>query len=90
MKEILLQEFIGNHVKIVDAKNTTLKGVEGVIVDETKHTFVVQVAEEQVLKRILKHVIVLELSYKGKRVRIQGRLLVGRPEDRIKKKRNRK
>ena len=58
--------------------------MEGIIVDETKHTFVLETSGG--MRRIFKHIALFEFLQKGMQFRVQGKLLVGRPEDRIKRK----
>ena len=74
--------FIGKKIAIIDAKNKTLQGLQGIIVDETKQTFMIQ--ENQNVKRVLKEGIVLELL--DTHVRINGDQIIGRPEERMKRK----
>ena len=82
MGNITKQMFIGKKIAIIDAKNKTLQGLQGIIVDETKQTFMIQ--ENQNVKRVLKEGIVLELL--DTHVRINGDQIIGRPEERMKRK----
>ena len=34
--------FIGKNITVTDAKNKSIQGVKGLVVDETKHTLVIQ------------------------------------------------
>ena len=78
-KDVLRSEFIGSLIKVVDAENPELIGIEGKVIDESKHTFVVE--EKQKRKVLLKTQVTIK--WKGKT--INGKKLVGRPEERLKK-----
>ena len=85
MKHLLQQEYIGKQIMIADAKNKTLVNMQGIIIDETKHTFLLETTKGQC--RVFKHSNVFEFIQNNKRIQLNGTLLVGRPEDRIKRKR---
>ena len=73
-------ELIGSTVNVVEAKNSALIGIEGKVIDETKYTLVV-LTEERKRKVLMKNQVIIK--WKGKI--INGKNLVGRPEDRLKK-----
>ena len=79
----LKYEFIGLNVKIVDAKNKSLIGLEGSIVDETKNLLLIE--DKGTVKKILKDQATFLITINEKKYEIDGRLLVGRPEERLKK-----
>ena len=82
-KTVVKQELIGAHAEVVDAVNKALKGISGIIVDETKHLLVIENTQE---KKILKSQATFKIIGNKKTFIINGKLLVGRPEDRLKKK----
>lgn len=82
MTLILKAALIGKRVTVIEARNPSLLGMHGIIIDETKHTLLLKT--KQGVKRIGKNRITLELP--DDHVRIQGRLLIGRPEERVKRK----
>lgn len=84
-KNIVKHELIGLGVEIADSKNPSNKGVKGTVINETRNTLVIETDKGE--KTLLKEqcVFVFELPDGGK-IRIDGKLLVSRPEDRIKKK----
>lgn len=82
-KEIPRHEFIGLEVEVVDAANKDLKGIKGIIVDETKNTLVIE--QDNKTKVLLKEHVTLNVKMDGNIVRIDGKVLLGRPEDRVKK-----
>lgn len=83
--EILKEEIIGKKVKVTHAKNNSLNGIEGIIVDETRNTITVDTPNGG--KKLLKSQVVLKMVSKGNVYELDGRLLLNRPEDRIKKTR---
>ncbi len=80
---IARHEFIGLDVVVVDANNKSLIGIQGEIVDETKQSFIIQ--NEKSEKRVLKKGTSFKLKINNQELIIKGDILVGRPEDRIKK-----
>ena len=82
MGSIIKTSIIGVGIRVSSARNPSLVGLSGTIVDETKHTLLVETSRG--VKRLLKDAVVLELP--KERIRIKGSLLVGRPEERIKRK----
>lgn len=82
-KDIIRHELIGLNTEIVKAKNPSLVGIKGKIIDETKNTITIKQKEK--MKKILKEQAVLNLKVGNKVFQINGKLLVGRPEDRLKK-----
>ncbi len=75
---ILGYELIGETATLVKAKNKLQVGMTGIVVDETKHTILLEVDGKK--KRVIKKDITLHI---GKYI-IDGKLLVGRSEERIK------
>lgn len=83
-KEIVKGEFIGLTIEVTDAKNPSLKGIKGKVIDETKYTFTI--TDGQKTKKILKEQITITTKINNKTITIEGKSLVARPEERIKKK----
>jgi len=81
--DIVRSELIGLEVKVVDAKNKSLIGMRGLIVDETKNT--ISIENEKNIKKVIKSHVMLNILFKGQVFQINGKILVGRPEDRLKK-----
>ena len=76
-------ELIGLDIEVVDAKNKSLIGLKGRIIDETKNTFIIEVDGKE--KKLLKDQVTLVIDFKKEKVRAEGKLFLGRPEERIKK-----
>jgi len=83
IKDITKHELIGLNTEIVEAKNKALVGLKGKIIDETKNLFLIQTKKGE--KKVLKDQITMNLKVKDKKVQIEGKELVGQPEDRLKK-----
>lgn len=82
--EIINQEFIGTQSRITQSSHAGYLGISGKIIDETKNTFLIQ--HENETKRIIKDVAVFHFTFPdGTTIEIDGKLLVGKPEDRLKK-----
>ena len=83
LNEYTKAELIGLDIEIVDAKNKSLIGLKGKIVDETKNTFIIEVDSKE--KKLLKDQITLIIHFEKEKVKVEGKLFLGRPEERIKK-----
>lgn len=68
---------------MVDAENKSLIGVRGLIVDETKN--MLSIEKDGVIKKVIKSQVTLNIVFEGQTLQIDGKILVGRPEDRLKK-----
>ena len=77
-------ELIGIEAEVVDARNEANIGIKGTVVDETKNTLVIET--EKGKKRVIKQNAVFEFKFGKQRIRIDGKLLIGRPEERLKRK----
>jgi ribonuclease P protein subunit POP4 len=82
-KTLSREELIGLHVKIKECKDPSWKGKIGVIVDETKNTFLIEIRDQK--KRIAKNIATFEFEIDGKKMMLDGSKIAYRPEDRIKK-----
>lgn len=82
-KTLAREELIGRHVKIKECKDSSWVGKSGLILDETKNTFLIKIDDQQ--KKIAKNIATFEFEFDGKKITIDGSKIVFRPEDRIKK-----
>jgi ribonuclease P protein subunit POP4 len=82
-KKLAREELIGLHVKIKECKDPSWTGKSGVILDETKNTFLLEIDDQK--KTIPKNIASFEFEYEGKKITIQGSKIAYRAEDRIKK-----
>ncbi|MBU0898843.1 MAG: ribonuclease P protein component 1 [Nanoarchaeota archaeon] len=84
--ELVRHELIGLHVKIIDSTDPSVIGMEGRVVDETRNTFIIE-KEDGNTKTVVKENCVFSFEYEtGKCVKVDGKILVARSEDRLKKK----
>lgn len=83
--DIIRWEFIGSDLKIIGSRNPEYVGLSGKVVDETKNTFTI--LHNGARKKIIKEVCLFHFRFSdGTIVEVDGKLLVGRPEDRLKKR----
>lgn len=84
-RNIVYHELIGLKVKVVQYTDPTLKGVEGIVVDETMKTILIEKNSGKRI-RVFKANGVFEFFLPGgSSIVIRGDMLVGRPWDRLKK-----
>ena len=82
--DIINTEFIGTTCRIAESQHSGYLGISGEIVDESKNTFTIM--QNGKAKNIVKDVSVFRFKLSdGTVVEIDGKLLAGRPEDRLKK-----
>ena len=82
--DIIRYEFIGTKGIVAQSPNIDYMGVGGLVVSETKNTFVFQ--DEGKPRSVIKEAATFDFTFNdGTVVEIDGKLLVGRPEDRLKK-----
>jgi ribonuclease P protein subunit POP4 len=83
--DIVRSEFIGLDAKIAKSTNPSIMQMKGRVLDETRNTVVILHDGKE--KTIVKDTSVFHFTlHDGTVVEIDGRLLVGRPEDRVKKR----
>jgi ribonuclease P protein subunit POP4 len=83
---IFYHELIGLELEIVDSSNKSLIGLSGIVIDETKKTLKIETIKNEE-KLIQKDVSIFHfLMPNGSKVEINGKILLNRPEDRIKKR----
>ncbi len=85
IKKIIKKEFIGKNIEVIDAKNPSLLKLKGKIVDETKNTITIE-KENGETKKLVKNQVTIKTTIEGKIYIIEGEILQGRPEERLKKK----
>lgn len=82
---LVKDELIGRNVRVVQCTDPTFVNKYGIIIDETKNTFLLEIDDKQI--RIAKNSAVFEFEYNQKEITIKGSRLLYRPEDRTKKAR---
>jgi ribonuclease P protein subunit POP4 len=82
--DIVRSEFVGTEAEVAKSKDRSYAGVSGKVIDETRKTFTI--LQEGKRKMIIKDLAVFHFRFSdGTVVEIDGELLAGRPEDRLKK-----
>jgi ribonuclease P protein subunit POP4 len=83
---IVQHEFIGLKTKVVKSPNPDVVGITGKVVDETRNTFTISRNDGE-KKVIIKDTAVFEfVMLDGTVVEMDGKVMMGRPEDRLKKR----
>ena len=83
--DIIRCELIGTEAKVAKSRHLGYVGIMGKVTDETRNTLVILHEGER--KRIIKESTVFSFNFSdGTAVEIDGKLLVGRPENRLKKR----
>ncbi|MBC7100493.1 ribonuclease P protein component 1 [Methanothermobacter tenebrarum] len=85
-RNVFRHELIGLKVKVAESPHKDFKGLKGKVIDETKNTLKIELKDG---KEIIIPKNVAKFHFKlpdGQVVEIDGRIIVGRPEERIKKK----
>jgi len=85
-QNLVRHELIGLAVKIAKSTDPTQKGLKGRVIDESHNTLKIETKEgkEKIIPKS-NSIFIFTLPNKTK-VEVDGKLLIGRPEDRIKKK----
>ena len=80
----LQHEFIGLNAEVVESLNPSYVGIKGKVLNETRNTLVILHNKKT---KIIKNVAVFHFTMPdGTIVEINGKVIVGRPENRIKKR----
>jgi ribonuclease P protein subunit POP4 len=82
--DIIRCEFIGTDVRVARSSHNGNVGICGKVIGETRNTFAI--LQEGKKKTVAKDSSVFHFKFADRTVvEVNGRLLVGRPEDRLKK-----
>ena len=82
---LVRHELIGLDVKVVKSANPSQLGLSGRVVDETRNMLSIETPGG--VRNLPKQDCIFSfLLPSGERVRVEGKLLVARPEDRVRKK----
>ena len=83
-ENITRNELIGLDAKISGGNNKSQKKIKGLIVAETRNTLIISNGEKE--KTVAKGNALFIFNLGGTLVEVEGKTLIGRPEDRVKKK----
>jgi ribonuclease P protein subunit POP4 len=82
--DIIREEFVGTIGVVTSSSHSGYLGIHGYVVGETRNTLTLQ--HDGTAKHVVKDQVVFQFQFSdGAVVEIDGRLLVGRSEDRLKK-----
>jgi len=82
---IVQHEFIGLETKVVKSSNPDLVGITGKVVDETRNTFTILHDNKE--KVVVKEIAVFDFALPdGTIVEMDGKVIMGKSEDRLKKR----
>jgi ribonuclease P protein subunit POP4 len=82
---VVQYEFIGLETTVVKSSNPDVVGLSGKVVDETRNTLTI--LQDNTEKVIVKDTSVFEFVLPDKTVvEIDGKVIMGRPEDRLKRR----
>jgi ribonuclease P protein subunit POP4 len=80
---ILRHEWIGLKARVIQSTDPGLRDREGIIVDETKRTIVLEEGKRKIV--VPKEISVFRITLPtGEEVEVDGRKIIMRPEERIK------
>jgi len=81
---IVQSELIGLKAKVVKSSNPSYVGISGVVVDETRNTLVIR--QDNRDRVVVKDQAVFQFTLSdGTVMEVEGGVILGRPEDRVKK-----
>lgn len=83
LRNLVRAELIGRDVEIVNSKNKSLDNIKGKIIDETRNMITIQTSKG--IKKVIKDQVNFRMKIGNKIVEVEGKKLVNRPEDRLKK-----
>lgn len=82
---IIRGELIGLSAKVMKADNVNCVSISGTVVNETRNTLVIRHTNED--KVVIKETSVFKFMLQdGTALEIEGKAILGRPEDRVKKR----
>ena len=84
-ENLVKHELTGLEVEIAGSSNKSMISIKGRVIDESRQMLTIKTVdgEKKVPKALCSFIFTLP---EGKKVKVDGELLVSRPEDRIKKK----
>lgn len=85
-RNLVRHELIGLHVRVVESKDKSRAGLEGRVIDETMQTLKIRKHDGKEVVVPKKECVFMFTLPSGEKVQVNGKLLYGRPADRIKKR----
>ena len=84
-QNLVRHELISLAIRIAKSTDPTQKGLKGKVIDETYNTLKIETKEGEKIIPKNNSIFIFTLP-NGVKVQVDGRLLIARPEDRVKKK----
>ncbi len=85
-KNLIYHELIGLNVEVTDSSTKSLIGIRGKVIDETKKTLTIETLDNNE-KLLAKDISIFQFEVPdGTILEVDGKILLSRPEDRIKKR----
>jgi len=84
LKDFIRHEFIDLEIEVVDSTNKSIISTKGKVVDETRNTLKIETSKGE--KTFVKDQCTFLFHLGKDRIKVDGKVIVSRPEDRIKKK----
>ncbi len=85
-QNIIRHELIGLRVKITKSRDANKIGIEGKVIDETMQLIKIRKSDGKEVMVPKKECVFMFTLPSGEKVEVNGKLLYGRPADRIKKR----
>lgn len=82
-RDIVRHELIGLKCIVSEASDPSLVGCEGEVVDETRNMLILRKGVRE--RKVPKENTTFRFALEGRTIQVDGTVLVGRPEDRIKR-----
>ncbi|MFH1106192.1 MAG: ribonuclease P protein component 1 [Candidatus Aenigmatarchaeota archaeon] len=83
-ENLVRHELIGLDARVLESSDPTQVGLSGKVVDETRNTIEIEAAGKT--RSVIKKNCVFAFALGEQTVKVDGKILVARPEDRVKKK----
>ena len=85
-ENLVRHELIGLEAKIVNSTNKNSVGIRGRVVDETRNILTIEKKNGREASFVKEQCVFSFKIPSGQWVRVDGKIIVARPEDRVKKK----
>lgn len=82
-KNLIRHELIGLEVEVSSSTDPTLEGCRGRVIDETRNMLIIESGKRR--KKVAKAICRFRFRLDMAVVEVDGRRIVGRPQDRVKK-----
>ena len=85
-RNLLKHELIGLLIEVIDSTHKGYIGISGIVIDETMNMIKI-LSQDKKIRMIPKETCIFKIALPdGTILKVDGKVLLGRPEDRLKKK----